>query len=211
MTAVRRAARDGGLVAGLRLLHPPGILPFGPNGHALVTADLARDATEIWHDGVRARRDRDAEKVIREFAVTDGRLVALCHVGLARGAECWQARELAELRLGLSERLLDQCRDYLGGREVGGRQLLDVSLLRGDLADVHLEQLQIDGVLDTAPPAHLHRRLTRVDRQQLRLLGAYGFLDGPAYPGTTADLSELLADAYVDTSDPAGAADLAGV
>lgn len=204
-TDARRAARDDGLLAGLRVAQTslvPGVLPVGPRGHVLVTAELARTATRLGVAPPSDRR-RERERVLAEFA-PDGRcddvLVALRVTDLPGTGE-WDgtpgwATTLAHVRLGLAERLLDRCLSYLAGRHSGGQRLLDLQLIRGDLGEIAIGLQEIEGLLDTGRQAHAHRRLTGVDRLSLRLLGASGFLaDGP---GQVAFLSELLVNAYVD-------------
>ncbi|MFF8725431.1 hypothetical protein ACF073_02925 [Streptomyces sp. NPDC015171] len=119
---------------------------------------------------------------------------------------------LAWLRLGMSERLRDACLAHLAARQSEGTSLLMQQMVKGTLADVLLEHLEIEGVLDdlgtgrTGPLgplrpaaddrhlAGLQEQITRTDRALLRLLGAYGFTaEGP---GAGAHASELLADAY---------------
>lgn len=117
---------------------------------------------------------------------------------------------LAWLRLGTSERLRDACIAYLAAREAEGTSLLMQQMVKGALADVLIDHLEIEGVLDeladgTGPLdlrepmdedalSRLQAQITDADRTLLRLLGAHGFTaDGP---GMTAHASELLADAY---------------
>ncbi|MFF1402162.1 hypothetical protein [Streptomyces sp. NPDC058294] len=118
---------------------------------------------------------------------------------------------VAWLRLGMSERLRDACLAHLASRHTEGASLLMQQMVKGTLADVLLEHLEIEGVLDdltagrTGPLgplrptddrhlAALQEQITRADRTLLRLLGAHGFTaDGP---GAGAHASELLADAY---------------
>lgn len=105
----------------------------------------------------------------------------------------------AWLRLGLSERLLDDCLGYLHGRATGGEPLIGQQLVRGELAEIRMDHLEVAAVLDAAPPSDaqlldVHRQITGADRALLRLLGASGFVaDGP---GRVAYVSELLADTY---------------
>ncbi|MGB2570920.1 acyl-CoA dehydrogenase family protein [Micromonospora citrea] len=109
------------------------------------------------------------------------------------------ALAMAWLRLGLSERLLDDCLAYLDGRTTGGEPLIGQQLVRGELAEIRMDHLEVAAVLDDATPSNahvldVHRRITGADRALLRLLGASGFVaDGP---GRVAYVSELLADVY---------------
>jgi hypothetical protein len=208
--ACRQTTRDRGLSAGLAVLLSsagPDVLPFGPRGHALVTADVARSARWVRQLGGTTERDRGRETVVAEFDLDGDALIALRRnafevPGTADRPSRWTTG-LAWLRLGLSERLLDQCLTYLHARTTAGRPLLDMQLVRGDLADGYVDLLEVDTLLTQGPGPHLgsdplwrvHQRITRAGRALLRLLGASGFLaDGP---GRDAYLSELLANIYV--------------
>ncbi|MFJ7151880.1 hypothetical protein ACIQVT_27445 [Streptomyces sp. NPDC100445] len=138
------------------------------------------------------------------------------------GAGAEWAWAVAWLRLGMSERLRDACLAHLAARHAEGAPLLMRQLVKGTLAEVLLEHLEIEGVLDdvtagrTGPlgplrPADdrrlvaLQEQITRADRALLRLLGAHGFTaDGP---GAGAHASELLADAYTPAAPGTGRGD----
>ncbi|GFJ86746.1 hypothetical protein [Phytohabitans rumicis] len=118
--------------------------------------------------------------------------------------------DLARLRLGLSQALLDATVTHLRERRAGDVPLLLQQLVKGALADAVTEQLEMCCVL--AAPASgepagaalvdLHRQITLTDRMLLRLLGASGFtLDGP---GRTVHASELLADVWAGGPPPEG-------
>ncbi|HEY6796341.1 MAG TPA: hypothetical protein VI248_16820 [Kineosporiaceae bacterium] len=106
---------------------------------------------------------------------------------------------LAWIRLGLSIGLRDACLDYLSGRRTGSALLVHDPMIKCQLTDAFVAQLEYEELLghDDAPlPAavrtEVHRGLTELDRDLLRLLGASGFAaDGP---GGTAQASELLAE-----------------
>jgi hypothetical protein len=106
---------------------------------------------------------------------------------------------LVWLRFGLSEGLLDTCVQYLGGRVTGDTTLLRQQMVKGSIAEVLIEHLEIRAVLTQTEPsletiAHLQQQISLADRVLLRLLGASGFVAGG--PGEVAHLSELLADSY---------------
>lgn len=199
LSDVRRVARTAGLVPALSALCAetlPGLLPCGPAGHAIVPADVAAAADRVWLSGGVTPRSSGLEKTLS--TVGDGALVVLCHQPMTRPVvheSAWEAG-LGWLRLGLSERLLDTCVRYLGDRVTGESTLLRQQLVQGAVADVLVEHLEVRAVLASGAgdPTHLQDQLTRADRALLRLLGASGFLAGG--PGTTAHLSELLAEAH---------------
>jgi hypothetical protein len=196
---VRRTARENGLVPALTELCAealPGVLPCGPAGHAVVPAVVDATAERIWQDGRVYHRATGEEEVLRR----GGPLVALRHRpgGDADivGHGGW-ALGLVWLRLGLSESLLDACVRYLDSRACGDSTVLRQQLVKGAVADVLIEQLEVHAVLtgvDAPDPAHLHQQITVADRALLRLLGAGGYLAGGA--GETAYRSEVLAEAY---------------
>ena len=202
----RRVAREEGLAPALALLCRealPDLLPCGPGGHAVVPAEIAATADRVWQDGRVSVRVEGEEEVLARRTLLDGSLVAVRHrpggateIGDRRGV--WELG-LVWLRLGVSEGLLDACVRYLAGREAGDTTVLSQQMVKGAVADVLIEQLEVHAVLtgdaaDTAEVAHLHTQLTAADRALLRLFGASGFLaDGP---GAIAYRSELLAEAY---------------
>jgi alkylation response protein AidB-like acyl-CoA dehydrogenase len=198
MTAYETARKDSLAAALTELYAPLDAVPFGPEGHAVVPRALAPAGWSTVDN-----------------PVLDGEgLVGLRHVGLRHEGGPPPVPPdlltdlltgLAWVRLGLSARLLDDCVSYLDGRTVGGAPLLDQQLVRGDLADAATTHEELAVLLDGTPPdpadlPWLHRRLTRVDRLLLRLLGASGFLAGG--PGQRAAASELVSDAYVPGDPP---------
>jgi hypothetical protein len=199
---VRRTARENGLAQALTELcgeAMPGVLPCGPGGHAVVPTVVAATADRIWQDGRVYDRATGEEEVLRR----SGSLVALRHHPgghadvIDHGG--W-ARGLVWLRLGLSEGLLDACVRYLDSRACGESTVLRQQMVKGAVADVLIEQLEVHAALtgmDAPGLAHLHQQITVADRALLRLLGAAGFLADGA--GETAYRSEVLAEAYTPT------------
>src|SRR5205807_900509 len=107
---------------------------------------------------------------------------------------------LVWLRLGLSEGLLDACVRYLDSRACGDSTVLRQQMVKGAVADVLIEHLEVHATLsgvDTPDLAHLHQQITLTDRALLLLLGASGYLTDGA--GETAYRSEVLAEAYTLT------------
>ncbi|WP_240468144.1 hypothetical protein [Streptomyces dangxiongensis] len=172
-----------------------------PGAHGGVRAEAVTGV----HDGARVAGVVPAEAV----GLLPG--LALSRSGDGEGAAPEWGWAVAWLRLGMSERLRDACLAHLASRHADGAPLLMQQMVKGTLAEVLLEHLEIEGVLDDvctglAGPlgplrptddrrlAALQEQITRADRTLLRLLGAHGFTaDGP---GAGAHASELLADAY---------------
>lgn len=96
---------------------------------------------------------------------------------------------LGAVRIGLARRLLDDAVAHLSGRTSGGEPLTRKQLVLGTVADVHTglaavrELLRVAGG-SPAAVADAHERLTALDWEAAKLLGAAGFLaDGPARAG----------------------------
>ncbi|MER5311951.1 hypothetical protein ABT034_29640 [Streptomyces sp. NPDC002773] len=224
---VHGTARHEGLAPALAALGTavlPGLLPCGPAGHAVVDARTHAEAEEIWTDGLRHPRDRRRETPPTETALPGGAVLTTRTTrpgpdgdslpgapGGAPGAAytlgtggpgATYALGLVWLRLGLSEGLRAACVARLAQRRTGDSTLLQQQLVKGTVADVLVEHLEVRAVLTGAAPGaldtgmlhHLHRRITAADREQVRLLGASGYLRDS--PGMTVHVSELLAEAH---------------
>ncbi|MGV9884737.1 hypothetical protein [Streptomyces sp. NPDC003006] len=213
-------ARADGLVPALTLLTralSPGAPPRGPRGHAVLPKELLDEFAAM-------ERSEDGGTSTGTASESDGPLPGLAVLRPGAGGHepppgagpaflDWNAG-LAWLRLGMSERLRDACIAYLAARQVEGASLLMQQMVKGSVADVLIEHLEIEGVLDDltdgAGPGgaplgprqpvdertltRLQAQITRADRALLRLLGAHGFTAGG--PGMDAHASELLADVY---------------
>ncbi|WP_158895860.1 DUF2786 domain-containing protein [Amycolatopsis anabasis] len=171
-------ARDQGLAPALAEL---GFEAFGPGGHAVLPAGAALPPGAV---------------VVREANLPGGPVV-LVRGGAGR-ADPGRGAAVVWLRLGLSQGLLDACLTYLGERESGDTTLLRRQLVQGSIAQAVTGQLEVHAELVANAPfpradllPHLHAKLSEVDRELLRLLGASGYLAGG--PGEVADVSELLA------------------
>ncbi|MCT9089636.1 hypothetical protein N4G70_12210 [Streptomyces sp. ASQP_92] len=208
------AARHEGLAPALAALADgvlPGLLPCGPGGHAVVAAPTHAGAHALWLDGAQEPLDPARATVRGELGLPGGPVV-LIDTGRAapadRGADSGAEERavyglgLVWLRLGLAQALRAACFTRLAHRRVGDSTLLQQQLVKGTVADVLAEHLEIQAVLNGARPGHLppgmlhhlHGRITAADREQVRLLGAAGYLTDS--PGLTAYVSELLAEAY---------------
>lgn len=233
----RVSARADGLVPALTLLVralSPKATPRGPRGHAVLPKELLAEFAAMEAED--ARREERAETTETTETIEksenaekseskargDGLVPGLAVLRPGEGdadfgagpvSQDW-GTGLAWLRLGVSERLRDASIAYLAARQVEGTSLLMQQMVKGALADVLIDHLEIEGYLDDLadgvdrvavplgphPPMDEHElvrlqaQITRADRALLRLLGAHGFTaEGP---GMTAYASELLADAY---------------
>lgn len=202
-------ARVDGVVAALRALSEetaPGVLPFGPGGHAVVpvgwptVGPRSANPPELMfsvalgedHVAVVRRAGSpsapDAPDAPDTPDAPDG-----ISPGFAAGI-CW-------LRLGASRWLLAHAVANAQRRKVGDDSLLRQQMVMAMVADALTVQLEAEALLDgdAAPgPAVLGEASARIlaaDRIALRLLGAGGFTAGLA--SHTAWVSELLADAYL--------------
>jgi alkylation response protein AidB-like acyl-CoA dehydrogenase len=209
LAGCRRTAREEGLAPALAVLcaHAlPEFLPCGSLGHAVVPTELAVAADRVWLAGTVFTRSAGTETTLGRGAVVVLRHVPGGDGSQADSGEQWRTG-LVWLRLGLSERLLDDCLAYLGNRQCGDSSLLRQQLVMGSLADAVIVHQEIRAVLSdldavglvSDTTTHLHRQLTANDRALLRLLGASGFLKGG--PGEAAYLSELLADVHAEPGD----------
>ncbi len=190
-------ARDDGMVAALRALGQemtPGVLPFGPGGHAVVPADWPTASLQSANPpelmfSVPLGEDQIAV-VRRRAAPSDTE--DMCPAFTA--GICW-------VRLGVSRWLLAHAVAHAQRRKVGDESLLAQQMVKAMVADALTVQLEAEALLDgdAAPsPAILagaSARILEADRIALRLLGASGFTAGVA--SHTAWVSELLADAYL--------------
>jgi alkylation response protein AidB-like acyl-CoA dehydrogenase len=185
-----RTARAGGAAGALRALYArtaPRTPVVGPGGHAVVPEEMHTGGTDValpWlaGSGLRAVRGLGTSTVDE-------------HAG-------WLA-DLAWLRLGVCEGLLDATVAYLRDRG-----LLRHQLVRGSLADALAALLAVRAALDEAEPVDaagapaaraavvdLHGQLTTAGRVTLRLHGATGYTT--AGPGRDTHASELIADGYL--------------
>ena len=110
------------------------------------------------------------------------------------------AARLAGVRLGLTRRLAELVVEHLSGRTVGGEPTIRKQLVRGTLADAHVATEAARRTLTVAgdcPGAvrDVHERLTTVDWELAKLLGASGFVEGGAMFGV--HLSRLTANCWV--------------
>lgn len=165
-----RAAHAGGLAAGLAVALT-GVDADAPPG--AVTA-----VPSSWVTG--------RERVIPHSA-GDEEGVSFLRCGPrdpapARGLVAVAAR-LGAARLGVTRRLTEHVIEHLSGRLSGGEPILRKQLVQGTLADVLLETEAVRaGLLTSAGTAvavtDAHDRLTAMDWELAKLLGASGYAGG---------------------------------
>lgn len=111
---------------------------------------------------------------------------------------------LGAVRVGVSRRLLDDAVAHLSGRVGGGEPLIRKQLVLGTVADVitaldAVRQLLLVAHRVPAAMADAHDRITALDWDTAKLLGASGFLaDGPV---RAAYVGRLAADCWTDRED----------
>ncbi|RBM20478.1 acyl-CoA dehydrogenase family protein [Streptomyces sp. PT12] len=182
-----RAGHEDGLAAGLALaLDGAGAAAAPGRLAALPRASVPRGARVVPH----ALAEREGVAFVRPGtggALPSGRLTAL-------GAR------LAAARLGTSRRLMDRVVAHLAARESGGEPLIRKQLVRGALADalVTVETTRRTLVVAAAVGAAVadaHDRLTSLDWELAKLLGASGYAgEGATH---TAFVSRLTANCWV--------------
>jgi len=203
----RATARTDGVTAALALLHAevsPGVLPAGPSGLVLVPRTV--ETTCAWYQtpsGPAARTDQnDSGSLHSPTGLPDLVWLHLPGAGPQPGPDTWTVA-VPWIRLGLAEHLLETAAAHLRGREVQGGQVLNLPLVRANVADVACALGEARALLDTALPdaatlRRVHNCLDEAGRRCLHLFGARGFLsDGP---GSVARAGELLGDAYPPTT-----------
>ncbi|WP_405581254.1 acyl-CoA dehydrogenase family protein [Streptomyces sp. NBC_01190] len=111
---------------------------------------------------------------------------------------------LGAVRVGVSRRLLDDAVAHLSGRVGGGEPLIRKQLVLGTVADVitaldAVRQLLLVAHRVPAAVADAHDRITALDWDTAKLLGASGYLaDGPV---RAAYVGRLAADCWTDRED----------
>ena len=172
-----RAGHDDGIAAGLAL-----------TGAELEAAPGRVAAVVTVPDGAVVLREEQGVSFVRAEPRPGGpELTAI-------------AARLAGVRLGLTTRLAERVVAHLSGRTVGGEPTIGKQLVQGALADAHVATEAARRTLAVAgdcPDAvrDVHERLTTVDWELAKLLGASGFVDGGAM--FDVHLSRLTANCWV--------------
>jgi hypothetical protein len=176
-----RAGHDGGLAAGLALTGAA--LDNAPGRVAAVPSDAVPSGTAV----LRAEQG-----------------VSFVHTEPFNGPDSTAvAARLAGVRLGLTRRLARRVVEHLSTRAVGGEPTIGKQLVQGTLADAHVTTEAARRTLTVAgdcPEAvrDVHDRLTTVDWELAKLLGASGFVDNGAM--FDVHLSRLTASCWVGAS-----------
>src|SRR5262249_13364171 len=104
--------------------------------HAVVPRIVADNAGHAWFGGTVVVRDRTTESTV---STVDGDLLSAAGlVGIRSkrtGEGDWStwSRDVARLRVEMSEQLVGDCMGYLSDRRVGETRLIDQQLVRADL------------------------------------------------------------------------------
>jgi alkylation response protein AidB-like acyl-CoA dehydrogenase len=187
-----RSAHAEGLAAGLAtaLAGMPAGAP--PGSVAAVPSNAVDLAGSAWGETL-VPHDLAAREGI-SFVRCQGRAPVPTDELTAFGAR------LGAVRLGVHRRLLQRAVEHLAGRLSGGEPILRKQLVQGTLADILAAGEAVRRCLlvagdAAAAVADAHDRLTVLDWEAAKLLGASGYLsDGPA---RGAWVSRLTANCWI--------------
>ncbi len=179
-------AHDEGLAAGLTA--------------ALVGVDPRRPPGQIA--ALPTAQTLDTDLVVRhDLAEAEGISFIRCVSAEAdHEARAALAVRLGAVRLGVTRRLLAHAITHLSGRISGGEPTIAKQLLLGQIADVETtievarHTLRVAAHVPAAV-AEVHERLTAIDWETAKLLGASGYVG--ASPARTAYVSRLVANCWV--------------
>jgi hypothetical protein len=186
IAACEQAGYAEGLAAGLAHALNGVEIAAAPGGTAAVPADWASGGETIAHS-VAAR---EGIALVRVPATAAGATETLTELGVL----------LAAARLGSTRRLTDHAVTHLSGRMSGGEPTIRKQLVLGTLADLLTAVEALRAQLRTAPActesvADMHDRITDLDWEAAKLLGASGYLVDS--PGRSCHVSELVANCWV--------------
>lgn len=191
ITACEEAGRREGLAAGLALALAALEAGAAPGGVAALPAGAVPAGTEV---------------IRHEMALAEG-------IGFVRPATKTEvpaeeltalAARLAAVRIGATLRLMEQVAGHLSRRMFGGEPVLAKQLVQGSLADalVATETARCGLVTENrAAIVDVHDRLTQVDWQLARMLGAGGYVG--RNPACGAYVSRLVANCWVAREEAA--------
>jgi hypothetical protein len=187
------AYRDGlaaGLAAALDGLGPP-----APPGRI---AALPADRVPPGADLVRSRL---AERAGIAFVRSDAAVPGPGPLPAAPERAELAAR-LGAARFGITRRLAERAAAYLSARESGGEPLIRRQLVQGDLADLHVGVEVLRDHLRAARGrpaalAYAHERLTALDWEAVKLLGASGYVAEGEGGADLAHVSRLIANCWI--------------
>ena len=195
ITACEEAGRRDGLAAGLALALASLDAGAAPGGVAALPADAvpAGSGTEvIRHDMAHAEGIAFVRPATRQ-SVPAEELTAL-------------AARLGGVRIGATLHLMEQVTAHLSRRVFGGEPILAKQLVQGTLADalVATETARCGLIAEVSTHAAIvdvHDRLTQVDWQLARMLGASGYVG--RNPACGAYVSRLVANCWVAREEAA--------
>jgi hypothetical protein len=186
------AGHADGLAAGLTLALEGMAASAAPGPVAAFPAAAVPAGAAVFPHDIAARQGVTFVPRGIPRPVPDGQLTAL-------GAR------LAAVRLGVSRRLREHAVEHLAARVADGERTIRKQLVQGALADAAvaaesaLQCLLVAGHLAVAV-ADTHDRLTALDWELAKLLGASGFADDPGTPDTPAAaayVSRLAANCWL--------------
>ncbi|WP_353942655.1 acyl-CoA dehydrogenase family protein [Streptomyces sp. HUAS MG91] len=187
IAASERAAHEAGLAAGLAVALDGFDTTAAPGPVAAVPSAWAAEDAEVLPHHVAAAEGISFVRCAAPGTAPEQELVAL-------------AAGLAAVRLGATRRLTRHAVEHLTHRTSGGEPTIRKQLVLGTLADlltaVEAIRAQLRVVAPTvATVGDVHDRITALDWEAAKLLGASGFL--VESPARSAHVSQLVANCWV--------------
>lgn len=193
ITACEEAGRRDGLAAGLALALAALDAGAAPGGVAALPADTVPAGTEVIRHDMALAEGIGFVRPATRHEVPAEELTAL-------------AARLGAVRIGATLRLVEQVAGHLSRRVFGGEPVLAKQLVQGGLADALVATETARCGLATAGEnraaiVDVHDRLTQVDWQLARMLGASGYVG--RNPACGAYVSRLVANCWVAREEAA--------
>ena len=191
ITACEEAGRREGLAAGLALALAALDAGAAPGGVAALPADAIPAGTEVIQNEMALAEGIGFVRPATRSKVPAEELTAL-------------AARLGAVRIGATLRLMEQVAGHLSRRMFGGEPVLAKQLVQGSLADALVATETARCGLATenrAAIVDVHDRLTQVDWQLARMLGAGGYVG--RNPAGGAYVSRLVANCWVAREEAA--------
>jgi hypothetical protein len=187
IAACERAGYADGLAAGLALAMAGVAADAAPGEIAAVPSTAVPAGTTVVHHDIAARQ---GISFVRPGSRTD----------IPRDQLTAFAARLGAVRLGVTRRLVEQVVDHLSGRVVDGEPTVRKQLVQGALADAQVATeaarrcLLVAGHICVAV-TDVHDRLTTLDWEMAKLLGASGYVGEGRASG--AFVSRLTANCWI--------------
>ncbi|MFE0651509.1 acyl-CoA dehydrogenase family protein [Streptomyces sp. NPDC059534] len=187
IAACEQAAHADGLAAGLAVALDGFDTTAAPGPVAAVPSAWVTTDAEVLPHHVAAAEGVSFIRCGDRTAAPEPELVAL-------------AAGLAAVRLGATRRLTGHAVEHLTHRTSGGEPTIRKQLVLGTLADLLTAVEAIRAQLHVVPPTvatigDVHDRITALDWEAAKLLGASGFL--VESPARSAHVSQLVANCWV--------------